>query len=152
MTAIYVIAALLVVLFLYGAYRMMGAGADVDEDPHGVLLAVLATTAEAAQQLAGTGERTDARADPHAVRRTLDGCAQALERIAAIPVDLTLGEARTALELAVDELSWAARMAEAPGFERDHAIRDAGSSLHTHGAANLARARSLLEGQRAPLK
>jgi len=39
---------------------------------------------------------------------------EALERIAAIPVDAALDQARTSLELAVDELSWSARMAEAP--------------------------------------
>ena len=115
MTAIYVIAALVVLVFLYGAYRMMGAGATVEEDPRAVLGAVLGTATEAAQVLDGTPGTGDDASSPHAVRRRLDGCAQALERIAGIPVDATLDEARTALELAVDELSWAARLAEAPG-------------------------------------
>jgi hypothetical protein len=145
-TAIYVIAALLVVLFLFGAYRVMGAGASVDEDPRGVLEAVLATTTEAAQQLASAGDGGGATADPRAVRRTLDGCAQALERIAAIPIDVALGEVRTSLELAVDELSWSARMAEAPGYARDDALREAGTSLRTRGEANLGHAREVLGG------
>jgi hypothetical protein len=145
-TAIYVIAALLVVLFLFGAYRMMGAGATVDEDPRAVLVAVLGTVAEAAQVLDGTPGTGDDASSPHAVRRRLDGCAQALERIAAIPVEASLDEARAALELAVDELTWAARLAEAPAYARDDALRDAGTRLRGRGSANLERARSQLDG------
>src|ERR1700726_3224364 len=107
--AIYVIAALVVVFFLIGAYRMMGAGATVDEDPRAVLVAVLATATEAAQALDGPPGTGDDASAPHAVRRRLDGCAQALERIAAMPVDATLDEARSALDRAVDEPSWAGR-------------------------------------------
>ncbi len=143
--AIYVIAGILVVLFLFGAYRMMGAGASTDEDPHGVLVAVLGTTTEAALALEGSPAASDDDNGPRAVRRRLDGCAQALERIAAIPVDKALDQARSALELAVDELSWSARLAEAPGYARDASLRDAGTALRTRGAANVARARSLLE-------
>ena len=146
MTAIYVIAALAVLVFLYGAYRMMGAGATVDEDPGTVLTAVLGTATEAAQVLDGTPGTGDDASSPHAVRRRLDGCAQALERIAGIALDATLDEARTMLELAVDELSWAARLAEAPGYARDGALRDAGTSLRSRGSANLERARSQLDG------
>ncbi len=146
MTAIYVIAALVVLLFLYGAYRMMGAGATVEEDPRAVLGAVLGTATEAAEVLDGTPATGDDASSPHAVRRRLDGCAQALERIAGIPVDATLDEARTALELAVDELSWAARLAEAPGYARDNALSDAGTSLRSRATANLERARSQLDG------
>jgi hypothetical protein len=145
-TAIYVIAALLVVLFLFGAYRMMGGGATVEEDPRAVLVAVLATASEAANALDGTpGSGDDARA-PHAIRRKLDGCAQALERIAGIPVDATLDEARHALERAVDELGWSARLAESPGYPQDDALRDAGTSLRSRGSANLERSRSQLDG------
>jgi len=145
-TAIYVIAALVLVLFLYGAYRMMGAGATVEEDPRAVLVAVLGTATEAAEVLDGTPGTGDEASSPHAVRRRLDGCAQALERIAGIPVDATLDEARTVLELAVDELSWSARLAEAPGYARDNALRDAGTSLRSRGSANLERARAQLDG------
>ena len=146
MTAIYVIAALVVLVFLYGAYRMMGAGATVEEDPRSVLGAVLGTATEAAQVLDGTPGTGDDASSPHAVRRRLDGCAQALERIAGIPVNATLDEARTALELAVDELSWGARLAEAPGYARDNALSDAGTSLRSRASANLERARSQLDG------
>src|ERR1017187_337762 len=104
---------MLVVLFLFGAYRMMGAGATVEEDPRAVLVAVLATATEAANALDGTPGTGDEASSPHAVRRRLDGCAQALERIAGMPVDATLDEARTLLELAVDQLIWSARLAEA---------------------------------------
>ena len=144
MTAIYVIAALAVVVFLLGAYRMMGAGATADVNPHAVLVAVLGTATEAAQALDGTpGSGDDASA--HAIRRRLDGCAQALERIAAIPVSPSLDEARTALGLAVDELGWSARLAEAPGYAADDALRDAGTTLRSRGSANLERARSQLD-------
>ena len=146
MTAIYVIAALAVLVFLYGAYRMMGAGAAVEEDPRAVLAAVLGTATEAAQALDGTPGTGDDASSPHAVRRRLDGCAQALERIAGIALDATLDEARTVTERAVDELSWAARLAEAPGYARDSALRDAGTSLRSRGSANLERARSQLDG------
>ena len=146
MTVIYVIAALAVLVFLYGAYRMMGAGATVEDDPRAVLAAVLGTATEAAQALDGTPGTGDDATSPHAVRRRLDGCAQALERVAAIPVDASLDEARTVLELAVDELSWAARLAEAPGYARDSALRDAGTSLRSRGSANLEHARSQLDG------
>jgi hypothetical protein len=143
--AIYVIAGLLVVLFLFGAYRMMGAGASTEEDPRGVLAAVLDTTTKAAGALDSPPVSSDDDNGPHAIRRRLDGCAQALERIAAIPVDVALDQARTSLELAVDELSWSARMAEAPAYARDDSLREAGTALRTRGAANIARARSLLE-------
>ena len=143
---IYVIAALVVVLFLYGAYRMMGAGATVDEDPRSVLVAVLGTATEAAQVLDGTPGTGDDASSPHAVRRRLDGCAQALERIAAIPVDPTLNDARAALELAVDELGWSARLAESPAYARDDSLRDAGTTLRSRGSAHLERARSQLDG------
>ena len=146
MTAIYVIAALAVVLFLLGAYRMMGAGATVEEDPHAILMAVLGTATEAAQALDGTPGSDDNANALHAVRRRLDGCAQALERIAGVPVTATLDEARTALGLAVDELGWSARLAEAPGYAGDDALRDAGTALRSRGSANLERARSQLDG------
>jgi hypothetical protein len=145
-TAIYVIAALAVVLFLLGAYRMMGAGATVEEDPHAILMAVLGTATEAAQALDGTPGSDDNANALHAVRRRLDGCAQALERIAGVPVTATLDEARTALGLAVDELGWSARLAEAPGYAGDDALRDAGTALRSRGSANLERARSQLDG------
>lgn len=134
------------VVFLFGAYRMMGAGATVEEDPRAVLVAVIGTAIEAAQALDGTMGTGDDASSPHAVRRRLDGCAQALERIAGIPVDAALDEARSALELAVDELSWSARLAEAPAYARDDALRDAGTTLRGRGSANLERARSQLDG------
>ena len=134
------------VVFLFGAYRMMGAGATVEEDPRAVLVAVLGTATEAAQALDGTMGTGDDASSPHAVRRRLDGCAQALERIAGIPVDAALDEARSALELAVDELSWSARLAEAPAYATDDALRDAGTTLRGRGSANLERARSQLDG------
>jgi hypothetical protein len=136
----------LVVVFLFGAYRMMGAGATVEEDPRAVLVAVLGTATEAAQALDGTMGTGDDASSPHAVRRRLDGCAQALERIAGIAVDAALDEARSALELAVDELSWSARLAEAPAYATDDALRDAGTTLRGRGSANLERARSQLDG------
>jgi hypothetical protein len=141
---IYVIAAVVAVLFLVGAYRMMGSGATLDEDPHAVLVAVLDTATGAAKALGEVPASGDEATTPHALRRTLDGCAQALERIAAIPVQVTLDEARSALELAVDELSWSARLAESPAYARDDALRDAGVALRTSGSANLERARSAL--------
>jgi hypothetical protein len=144
--AIYVIVALVVVLFLFGAYRMMGAGATAEEDPIAVLTAVLATATEAATALDGTPAAGDDAATPHAVRRRLDGCAQALERIAGLTVAPTLDEARTALERAVDELSWSARLAEAPRYAEDDALRDSAATLRSRGSANLARARSQLDG------
>ena len=144
--AIYVIAALVVVLFLVGAYRMMGGGATVDEDPRAVLVAVLGTATEAAAALDGTPGTGDAATAPNAVRRRLDGCAQALERIAGPSVDATLDEARAALERAVDELGWSARLAEAPGYPHDDALRDAGTTLRGRASANLERARSQLDG------
>ena len=146
MTAIYVIAALAVVLFLLGAYRMMGAGATAEVNPHAILVAVVATATEAAQALDGTPGTGDGSGAAHAVRRRLEGCAQALERIAGIPVAANLDDARTALGLAVDELSWSARLAEAPGYATDDALRDAGTTLRSRGSANLERARSQLDG------
>ena len=84
------------------------------------------------------------RDEVHALRRTLDGCAQALERIAATPLAAQLDEARAALEQAVDELTWSARLAEAPAHGRDPAIRDAALGLRTSSAGNLARARTTI--------
>jgi hypothetical protein len=123
---------------------MMGAGATVEEDPHAVLIAVLDTATGAAQALGAGPVSGDDATTPHALRRTLDGCAQALERIAAIPVDVGLDQARSALELAVDELAWSARLAESPAYARDDALREAGVTLRGTGSANLERARSAL--------
>jgi hypothetical protein len=139
--AIYIVAVLLVLLFLVGAYRMMGAGAETDEDPRAVLTAVVDTTAAAAEALRAAVDAGN-RDEVHAVRRKLDGCAQALERIAATPVDATLDQARTAIEQAVDELTWSARLAEAPAHGRDPALRDAAFRLRADGTDNLARARA----------
>jgi hypothetical protein len=143
-TAIYVIAAVLVVLFLVGAYRTMGAGASTGEDSKTVLLAVLATTDEALATL-DAEPATDSEA-ARAVRRRLDGCSQALERIAATPVDESLDHARTALELAVDELSWSARLRESAAYARDPGVREAARGLRGHASANLAQAHALLDG------
>jgi len=143
-TAIYVIAAVLVVLFLVGAYRTMGAGASAGEDPKTVLVAVLATTDAAFAALDAEAETDSDSA--RAVRRRLDGCSQALERIAATPVHESLDHARTALELAVDELSWSARLAETPGYARDPGLQEAVLGLRGHAAANLAQSHTLLDG------
>jgi hypothetical protein len=141
---VYVIAAVVVVLFLIGAYRMMGAGANDGEDPRAVLAAVLDTATSAAKALDAGPTPGDDATSPHALRRTLDGCAQALERIAAIPVDVALDHARSALELAVDELAWSARLAESPAYARDDALRDAAVRLWSRGSMNLESARSEL--------
>ncbi len=141
---VYVIAAVVAVLFLIGAYRMMGAGATDAEDPHAVLVAVLDTATGAAKALDTGPSPGDDATSPHAIRRTLDGCAQALERIAAIPVDVALDHARSALELAVDELAWSARLAESPAHARDDALRDAAVTLRRRGSMNLETARSEL--------
>lgn len=143
MPAIYIIAVLLVLLFLIGAYRTMGAGASTDEDPRTVLTAVLVTTAEAAEALR-TAVDAGNKDDIHALRRRFDGCAQALERIAATPVGASLDQARAALEQAVEELTWSARLAETPAYGRDPALRDAALGLGNNGADNLARARASL--------
>jgi ABC-type transport system involved in cytochrome bd biosynthesis fused ATPase/permease subunit len=142
-TAIYVIAAVLVVLFLVGAYRTMGAGASTGEAPKAVLVAVLATTDEAFAALDAEAE-TDSDA-ARAVRRRLDGCSQALDRIAATPIDESLDHARAALELAVDELSWSARLRETPGYTRDPGLREAVAGLRGHASANLAHAHAVLD-------
>src|ERR1700686_478789 len=126
---------------------MMGAGASSDEDPKGVLGAVLVPTAEASAALDAPDSHSE---DAHAVRRRLEGCAQALERIAAVPVDESLDAARTALELAVDELTWSARLAGAPGFGRDPGLREADVGLRDRAGANLARARTLLDASSRP--
>jgi hypothetical protein len=139
--AIYIIAVLVVLLFLVGAYRMMGAGASTDDDPRAVLTAVLATTAEAADALCAAVDAGN-QDEIHALRRKFDGCAQALERIAATPVDSGLDQTRAALEEAIDELTWSARLAETPAHGRDAAIRDAALGLRNNGADNLARARA----------
>jgi hypothetical protein len=144
--AIYVIAVLLVLLFLYGAYRTMGAGASAGEDPAVVLAAVLRTTGEAATALEAASQDGGKPEEAHTVRRTLEGCAQALERIAATPVDAALDQARTALERAVDELSWSARLTETPGYSRDEALRDAALTLRGRGTEQLTRALTLIGG------
>jgi hypothetical protein len=141
--AIYIIATVLVLLFLIGAYRMMGAGATTDEDPREVLEAVAVTTSEAVAALVAASEAASADST-RAVRRRLEGCAQALERIAATPIDATLDEARSALELAVDELSWSARLAETPAYARDPGLKDAGLALRARGGENLALAQKLI--------
>ncbi len=146
MPAIYIVVALLVVLFLIGAYRAMGAGATTEHDPNAVLSAVLETTGEAARALGPAPASDDAGNAARAARRRLEGCAQALERIAGLPVDQHLDEARSLLEHAVDELSWAARLTEAPGHARDGAVQDAATSLRDAASAKLERARALLAG------
>src|ERR1017187_4053543 len=100
---------MLVVLFLFGAYRMMGGGATVEEDPRAVLVAVLATATEAANALDGTPGSGDEASSPHAIRRRLDGCTQALERIAAMAVYASLHEALSALDGAAVVLRLSAR-------------------------------------------
>lgn len=143
MPAIYIIVALLVVLFLIGAYRAMGAGATAEHDPAGVLKAVLEGADDAARALGGTPP-DDMGGDARANRRRLEGCAQALEGIAGAPGDEHLVEARSLLEHAVDELTWAARLAEAPGHARDDVVRAAATSLRDAASAKLERARALL--------
>lgn len=143
MPAIYVIAAVLVLLFLVGAYRAMGAGATTDEDPKAVLAAVLVTTGEALASLDAVLQ--SGSDDTRAIRQRLLGCAQALERIAAMPVDETLDQARTALELAVDELTWSVRLGETPRFARDPGFQESALGLRGHAEANLAHARKLLD-------
>jgi SLT domain-containing protein len=108
-----------------------------------VLVAVLASTDEAVTSLAAASA-VDGDTD-RGVRRRLDGCAQALERIAATPVDESLDQARSALELAVDELSWSARLAETPGYARDPGLREAVLGLRGHAKTNLATAHTLLD-------
>ncbi len=144
MPAVYVIAALLVVLFLIGAYRAMGAGATTESDPRAVLSAVLESAGEAARALGGAPASDDTAGDARAVRRRLEGCAQALERIAGTQVDEHHDDARTLLDHAVDELTWAARLTEAPGHARDGAVQAAAASLRDAAGAQLERARALL--------
>jgi len=142
--AIYIIAALLVLLFLIGAYRAMGAGATTEQDPGAVLAAVLAGAGDAVRALGATPPSAAAGEDARATRRRLEGCAQALERIAGMPVDEHVDEARSLLELAVDELTWAARLTESTGHARDGAVQNAATSLGDEAAAKLERARALL--------
>jgi hypothetical protein len=132
-----------VLLFLVGAYRALGGGASTDEDPRAVLAAVLVSTGEALASIDATLQ--SGSDDTRAVRQRLLGCAQALERIATTPVDEALDQARSALELAVDELTWSVRLAETPRFAGDPGLQESARGLRGHAEANLARARTALD-------
>ena len=137
----YVIAGLVLLTILVVAYRALGRPTAPVRDPHALLRAVsdAAESALAALQ------------DPAASRsaqRQLEGCAQALERLAPGELDTAGAGAHELLAQGVSELLAAARLEERSGLASP-GLRSAHGDLRSSGARCLAQARAALAGSAA---
>jgi hypothetical protein len=138
--AVYVVVALAAIALLWSAYRAFGRPASAPVDGDDLLRRVAATARDAAAQLdpqAGSAAPAAADGSARSVRRRLEGCTQLLERVDTA----TLGPGRLAehalLLAAVEDLSWAARLREAAGFDTNLGLRSAAASLCAEAAGCL---------------
>ena len=110
-----------------------------------MLVAVLDTATERGEGARREPGPATTRSAPHAIRRTLDGCAQALERIAAIPVDVRSTRRGPRWSLRVDELSVVGATCRShPHMRGTMRCATPATALRSRGSANLERARSPL--------
>ncbi|MBV9099622.1 MAG: hypothetical protein JOZ46_12630 [Candidatus Dormibacteraeota bacterium] len=130
----YVIAGIVAVVLLYGAYRMLGgsiASRPVDSN------ALLRSALDAA--LAATDETPD-----RALRRRLDGAGQLLQQVETHALSDAAAAAHALLSVAVDELSWSLRLRQSPGYAGATGMHAAVDALQQHAARCLEEARSSL--------
>jgi hypothetical protein len=128
--AVYVVAGVLAAAILLLAYRSLGGAASAPPDNLALLRRAAAGAAQAQREL-------DAGVPPRAARRTVDGCAQLLERVDEAALDDPQLAARRRLGEAVESLSWAARLREAAGTGDNPALAAAAQSLRDAARAAL---------------
>jgi hypothetical protein len=130
--AVYVVVALVAVALLWAAYRAFGRPASAPAGADELLRRVAATAREAAARLqpqVDAPEPPGADGSARSVRRGLEGCAQLLERVDTATLPAVRLAEHALLLAAVEDLSWAARLREAAGFDTNPGLRSAAASL-----------------------
>jgi hypothetical protein len=136
--AVYIIVGLVILAGLVVAYRSLGRPATEVVDPTRVMRVVL----DAARDAATTAPGRDALRD---ARRRIEGCLQQLERIDVGSLDENGYAVKTRLVLALNELSWWARLRESDAYVADTGMEGAADLLHRDAAARLDEVKGLLE-------
>ena len=125
--AVYIIVALVAVAILWAAYRTLGGGAGPPPDPVVLMHRAAASATGAAQRLGDA--LPGAAVEMRAIRRTLEGCAQLLERVDTLALDAAGAQGHALLTAAVEDLGWAARLGETAGLGTNAALRRAAGLL-----------------------
>ncbi|MBV8195019.1 MAG: hypothetical protein JOY80_05770 [Candidatus Dormibacteraeota bacterium] len=152
---VYIIVGLVLLVGLVFAYRTLG-GAATHVDPLASLAAVMADAQRLAdamtssQHTASWGDRQTEGGQraplPARWRRTAEGARQQLLQIDAVSLDETSSSAHALLSVAVDELSWAARLQTADAYRSSEGMQQAVDELLRHAGACLGDAAPLLRG------
>lgn len=162
---VYVIVGLVVLAGLVLAYRTLGGASSAPVDGRALLLLVLAAAQSAAAELTELsraapliGARRPAAPNPsNALRRRMLGLAQQLETIDVASLDEHDAGAHALLDVAVDELVWAAGICADDTFSASEGMRTANAALRDHAtrclhdaARILAQSAAVEEVERTP--
>ena len=150
----YIVAAVVALVLLVLAYRSFGGAASRPPDPialmrlaldGGETAAVALAEAIAGGTVVSMRPSTAGAADSlRATRRLLDGCGQQLQQLdPATLAEPGLG-AHALLTVAVDELGWAVRLLQTPGYAGGAGLQAAVADLRSHAGSCLSEARGML--------
>lgn len=150
---VYVIAGLVLLVLLFMAYRVLGRPATPVQHPVTLLRSVVDAARDVTADLTSLerGPVLDAPAAAEQLRRlrrSLDGCAQGLDRLDSAALDAPLADAHRLLAQAVEELVWNARMAASPSANRG-GLQTAAMALLESASGALSEAARLLAAETA---
>ena len=150
----YIVAGVVALVLLVLAYRSFGGAASRPPDPIALMRLALdggeTAAAALAEAVAGgtvvtTGTSVAASADSlRATRRLLDGCGQQLQQLDPVTLAEPALGAHVLLTVAVDELGWALRLLQTPGYAGGAGMQAAVADLRSHAGSCLSEARGLL--------
>ena len=150
----YIVAGVVALVLLVLAYRSFGGAASRPPDPVALMLVALAggeTAAAALDEAVASGSVVSGAAtgqqSPDSLRgarRLLDGCGQQLQQLDPAVLGEPSAGAHALLSVAVDELGWAVRLLQTPGYAGGAGMQAAVADLLTHAVRCLSDARGML--------
>lgn len=124
--AVYIVVALVAIAILWAAYRAFGGPVSGPQDNAALIQRA------AALAMAAAGELAEGAAPARPLRRSLEGCAQLLERVDTSQLDAGQLSSHSLVASAVDDLTWAARLLETASFGTNPGLQAAVASLRSH--------------------
>jgi hypothetical protein len=149
----YIVAGVVALVLLVLAYRSFGGAASRPPDPIALMRLALdggeTVAAALAEAVAGsTVVSTPASAGStdslRGTRRLLDGCGQQLQQLDPARLAEPAQGAHALLTVAIDELAWALRLLQTPGYAGGEGMQAAVADLRSHAGSCLSEARGML--------
>lgn len=151
----YIIAGVVAIALLYGAYRTLGGSASQPVDSNLLLRAVAKAAEQGLHEVDTLLNRESTLAGRSAVqvastaaaaRRRVDGCSQQLQQVGTAELDDAAAAVHALLSVGLDELSWCVRLLQAPAYAAATGLQDAVAALRDHAGRCIAEASEALGG------